>query len=584
MKKLTLKKTWGNLPIQSKLLVSMLGVLFCSILILGLYFYNVSSNLIMGHQKNYIKNTMNQVAKNLEYRIKDIEDILFELSLNPTIQDHLLKIKRNTVINHQETQVAISLNNSMITEMSKTNAIKGVFLFTPSGRVYSAGQNDYDVPDMSNEVILQGKGKNIWMLPNKRLRVIPIGKAICHLSNQQILGYFIIYVDMDYFSKVFDNISFTQHDDIFITDTQGNIVSGQHDLFPNLFQHIATYPNKIVQNVSTHQGEKQLYIVPLEKVPWQVISVSQNAMDNEELKQLNVVTVLVLGGVFVLITALVIGISKGISYPIKKLVGYIEQFSKGDFSIQASVKYDDEIGKLHAAFNKMVCSMDTLVHHVREEQSLKQQAQIQALQMQINPHFLYNTLDTINWLAFSQGAKDIGVVARSLGALMHFSLGKEEIISLEEELNAIDNYTRIQKYRYFDSLQIEMDIEEEALYEKVPRHVLLPLIENAIEHGFLDKMTDKKIWVSARIVEEEIDIEIIDNGVGIKKERLTQIINTLEETNSLEVQPKNKHLSIGLRNVHKRIRLRYGMQYGIHIHSQYGQGTCIQLKIPRGDQ
>lgn len=246
---------------------------------------------------------------------------------------------------------------------------------------------------------------------------------------------------------------------------------------------------------------------------------------------------------------------------------------KGDFTVQVSVLYNDEIGILRRNFNRLVNDINHLVSDIYNEKMLKQQAQLRMLQMQINPHFLYNTLDTINWLAQSHGAEDVAEVSRSLGYLMHFSLADQELISLEEEMDAVEHYMLIQRYRHGEQLKVEIEVEEEALYEKVPRHIILPLIENAIEHGLKNKIGEKQIQITGEVQQDVVIMHVSDNGVGMAPEEIERALDG-------SGQKKKRHMSIGLNNVNRRIVLRYGEAYALQIHSVVGEGTTVEVRIP----
>ncbi len=419
----------------------------------------------------------------------------------------------------------------------------------------------------------------MWFESRQDLGIIPIGKAVKSLVNQKVLGHIVLYIDISYIQQVFKDISISTTDNIFLVNNQNNLVAGDMGLVGISKEFIGEYEKKIgIHLVNIQNKKKQVCITPLEKVDWTLVSISDDERFNKEIIKLQRITIILFAGVLGLITGLSIIIARGLSRPIRKLAESMEEFSKGDFTVQADVRYHDEIGSLSQSFNKMVLDMEQLVHNVYEEKNLKQQAQIQALQMQINPHFLYNTLDTINWLAVIHEVDDVATVSRSLGYLMRFSLKEEKLISCEEELDAVENYLCIQKYRHGEGLSIEFDVQEEVLYEKIPKHIVLPMIENAIEHGFSDKRDTKNIKVVGKIDGDLIVIKIIDSGVGMTEETLERLKNN---TGNNKVKEDNHHMSIGINNVIKRIKLYYGDTYGLSIQSKYGEGTCIEIVIPK---
>ena len=374
---------------------------------------------------------------------------------------------------------------------------------------------------------------------------------------------------------MFRNIVFTKNDQIFLVNAGGTILTGNPGNTPfNMELLVDPEGNGLVRRVNAADTQKQVCSVALDTVDWTLVSISEDEKYNEQLRNLQKITVGLLMLILAVITILSIWVARGISRPVRELAFAMEQFAKGDFNIHTTEKYNDEVGQLHKSFNKMVIDMKSLVHDVYEEKSLKQQAQIKALQMQINPHFLYNTLDTIHWLANLHQEKDIAEVSRSLGYLMRFSLREEELISFEEELDAVEAYVRIQRYRYGESLKIEIDVEEDVLYEQVPRHIMLPLIENAIEHGLSKKQGDRQIRITGCMMKKGIELKISDNGIGMNEEMVRHILeDPTDKTNG-------KHMSIGVQNVNKRLKLRYGEKYGLKIDSREQEGTCVTIEIP----
>lgn len=251
----------------------------------------------------------------------------------------------------------------------------------------------------------------------------------------------------------------------------------------------------------------------------------------------------------------------------------MEKFSTGEFSVTAPAKYRDEIGELRRHFNQMAQKVQNLVNRVYAEENLRQKAQLEALQMQINPHFLYNTLDTINWMAETNGQSGIAAVSRALGALMRYSLLDAQFVPVEQELDAVENYMSIQRYRYGQTLHVTLDIDEDVMYENMPKHILLPLIENAMEHGLKDIQGKKILSVTGVLREGNICITVQDNGKGIEAEKLSGIF-------CQTVDAEKNHMRIGLRNVDRRMRMIYGEEYGLQIESQPNAGCKVCVRFP----
>lgn len=570
------KQSIGNMSIQTKLVVMTISLVFLSVFLITAYFYASSSSQIIDNSRNYIRNTMRQAGQNVTNNVEAAERVLFDISTDREIQKYMGKVNEGKMNAYEEVQVSIKIKNKLISQITKINAIRAAFLYDLNGNAYITKDGNYGEPyDIPTGVIYEAKGANVWFDRKMELSVIPVGKLIYNTSTQKPLGYLILYVDADYIEKIIKDIVFTKMDQIFLINSRGSRIAGDLDSELPPKEVLQTFKgNEILHHITLEGNNKQLCVIPLKAADWTLISLSEDERHNEQLLNLRNITIVLLAVILSVITTLSILVARGISKPVKELVQSMEKFGAGDFSVYATVKYKDEIGQLRGSFNKMVSDMEHLVHNVCEEKSLKQQAQIKALQMQINPHFLYNTLDTIQWLANMHDEKDIAEVTRSLGYLMRFSLREQELISFEEELDAVEAYIRIQKYRYGQELKIDIDVEEEVLYERVPCHILLPLLENAIEHGLSEKASDKQVKITGCMKESVMCLRIIDNGIGMPQEMIEDIMNDNPE------QKKGNHMSIGIQNVNKRLKLKYGDEYGIRLESREGEGTCVSIEIP----
>ena len=571
-----IKQFIGNMSIQTKLVVMTISLVFLSVFFITAYFYASSTSQIIDNSRNYIRNTMSQAGQNVVNNVEAAERVLFDISTDREIQQYMGMVNDNKMNAYEAVQVSIKIKNKLISQITKINAIRAAFLYDLNGNAFVTKDDSYGEPyDIPTGVIYEAKGANVWFDRKTNLSVIPVGKLIYNTATQKALGYLILYVDADYIEKIIKDIVFTKMDQIFLVNSRGSRIAGDlNSELPPKEMMQAFKGKETLHHVNIDGYKKQLCVIPLKTADWTLISLSEDERHNEQLQNLRNITIVILVVILSVITTLSILVARGISKPVKELVQSMEKFGAGDFSVYATVKYKDEIGQLRGSFNKMVSDMEHLVHNVCEEKSLKQQAQIKALQMQINPHFLYNTLDTIQWLANMHDEKDIAEVTRSLGYLMRFSLREQELISFEEELDAVEAYIRIQKYRYGQELNIEIDVEEEVLYERVPCHIILPLLENAIEHGLSNKVSDKQVKVTGAMKDNIMCLQIIDNGLGMPQEMLDEIMNDKLE------HKKGNHMSIGIQNVNKRLKLKYGEAYGLRLISREGEGTCVSIEIP----
>lgn len=260
----------------------------------------------------------------------------------------------------------------------------------------------------------------------------------------------------------------------------------------------------------------------------------------------------------------------------------MRQVIKGDFNVRIEVdeskSTSDEIAVLQTCFNYMVAKIDELIQRVYEEQNAKRISEIKALEGQINPHFLYNTLDIIKWTALFQKANKAAEMATLLSRLLHISLSKgKEVIAIEEEVEHVTCYIGIQRVRLNFTIDVHFNIQDNIKQCKTPKLILQPIVENAIIHGLGNKVEDGRIDINCMQVGEKIKFEVIDNGRGM----------AMDEINNIKIKEehkKNRFSGIGIDNVDERIRLICGKEYGIQIESELGQGTKVIIWIPKVDR
>ncbi len=293
-------------------------------------------------------------------------------------------------------------------------------------------------------------------------------------------------------------------------------------------------------------------------------------------------------------------LSERITEPITELVSATERFASGDFTVSYQLSSNDEMETLADSFNSMVKEIENLIEDIHREQEISKDAELRLLQEQINPHFLYNTLDAIVWAAEAGENQKAIQIIKELSSFFRISLSKgRSQITIRDEREHIKNYLEIQRYRYQDILDYEIDISEDILGYNIQKLTLQPVVENAIYHGIKNKRGGGKIRVEGYLVEdrpEEIEFRIIDNGIGMKEEeleRLRELISGKKEValqagadeagagSELSVSPVSKEVNgFGMANVEKRIEMMYGSGYGMTVDSTYGEGTTVTIRIP----
>lgn len=268
-------------------------------------------------------------------------------------------------------------------------------------------------------------------------------------------------------------------------------------------------------------------------------------------------------------------VSAGIARPIVRLQELMEQAETGNLDVRFPDPPSDEIGRLGQSFNTMIGEIAKLLDQVYAEQQKKREAEFRILQAQIKPHFLYNTLDTIHWMAQEKGASEIVGIVDALTRLFRISLSKgRDVIRLEEELEHVSSYLVIQKIRYADKFDYVLDVDPEVLGMAVVKLTLQPLVENALYHGIKEKAGPGRLIVSARTNQNILELTVEDDGAGMPAEELASLERNLAQGG------ERSERGFGVFSVHHRIRLIFGEDWGLVYHSTLGKGTRVTVRYP----
>lgn len=392
----------------------------------------------------------------------------------------------------------------------------------------------------------------------------------------------VLFVDLNYsaISDLCDESSVGEKGYVFILDDQGNIV--YHPKQQQLYNELQTEHIKEVREckedyLELDVGENaRLYTISRShKTGWTVVSCSYTSellVRSDQAQRLYILVAVVL----VILTLVLSNVmSKGITRPIQSLRASMAKVQEGKFQVvDAESDSKNEIGSLTRTFNDMTKKIQELMQQNIEEQKAKRKSELKALQSQINPHFLYNTLDSIIWMAEGNKNEEVVLMTASLAKLLRQNISNgEEQISVFQEVEYCRNYLTIQKMRYKDKLEYEIDVDPELRNEKIIKLMLQPLIENAIYHGIKYKETKGLLVLRGYEKDGNIIFQIRDNGVGMAPEVLEHIF----ERHTVNYRSNG----VGVYNVQKRIKLTYGPQYGITYESAPGRGTVATIVIPK---
>ena len=275
-------------------------------------------------------------------------------------------------------------------------------------------------------------------------------------------------------------------------------------------------------------------------------------------------------------------LSKRITEPITDLCDMTEKFAGGDFTVEYHTDRTVEMSKLAESFNSMVKEIETLVEDIHKEQENAKDAELRLLQEQINPHFLYNTLDAIIWMTESGESQKAIQITEELSSFFRISLSKgQSEITIKNERDHVKSYLEIQRYRYQDIMDYELDFEEGILDYHIQKLTLQPIVENALYHGIKNKRGKGLIKVTGRLDGKDIVFEVEDNGIGMKEDELAGLRELIENPKEIDLTPNDSHKGFGMANVEQRLEMHYGEKYGMSVESTYMEGTTVTVRIPQ---
>ena len=387
-----------------------------------------------------------------------------------------------------------------------------------------------------------------------------------------------IQVSMDIrFSNIanyVDDVGIGPHGYCFIMDSEGNLV--YHPQQQLIYSGLKREDSAALKKLSdgTHTKDSVIYtIYTLDNCNWRIMGVSYV----DELITAKVMSMLrLLAAMLLLVLAATVAtgmiFSRMITRPAKQLGEAMRAFEKNaeGFTYE-QVHGTSEIVALSDSFNHMVVRIQRLMEKVRQEEITLRKTELNALQAQINPHFLYNTLDSIAWMCEEERNKEAVVMVNALAKLFRISISKgHELITIQKECEHAESYLKIQKYRYKNQFSYEFYVQESCREYLCNKITLQPIIENAIYHG-LDMSEEGKIRIEVMERDDNIVLAVIDNGVGMSKEQCKEILHR---------DAKDK-TGIGIKNVNDRIRIYFGEKYGLSIESELDEGTRVEICIPK---
>lgn len=577
-----------NLLIRNKIMLVYVPLIIVPLFVLGFASHQIYTNAI-------VEKTVKNVSDNSSLIITQINGIM----TNATSTANMLTLNLNKVLVEEQAKGQVSdlqlytkITNQLSYAMVVFPDVESVAFVDQENRIYGSNLRMESEPELAAasemlERLKQSNGANLWfpmqrrdyLVTNAAEPVLTLGKRIVNINTGVPLGYVILNIRESDVSAVYKDIGSIKEGSYLIANSSGLIVSSQNEADVLMQVSEPALRNWVVEgnaktDIQITDGGKMLLIsTDISNLDWRLISMMPYNLLTEDTSKITRLILLI--GFICFIIALYSArlLSNVISKPIVHLSRHMKRVKEGNLDQQIEVTSGDEIGLLASGFNTMMGRVKELLVNISAEQKKKREYELALMQAQIKPHFLYNTLDVIYTLSEMDRTRDVQRTTKALADFYRVALsqGKDQI-RLEDEIRSVSDYLSIQRIRYSDVFNYEMDIAPDIMACTIPKLTIQPLVENAIYHGLKNKASFGQLTITARREEQKIFIVVRDDGAGITEDRLLAIKRSMNDS--------QQQVGYGLSSVHERIKLYFGELYGLQIESESGQGTVVTIELP----
>lgn len=548
-----------------------------SVSLLSIGAFQVALQIYDQQLYNESAKVLNLSSKAIEDELKKVEDMTFMILSDPNVQKKLQIIK-DSPDDYEGYQASLELQETLLPYAVSEGYITAIDFVDSKGNQVSVGSNTNLDKAKNTEFLneaLKKMGKNVWIQPEMSGEPLIAARVVrrTYRLGLDYLGVMIIRISLGQLVKKVSGADPDPNLNLQIYSNKKNLFSTGEPLG---WQDLSSILNNGNYGVKTINQEKLFVaLTQAEYLGWTYANVLPFAQIYENIFLVRNTMLLIYTAVFFIALWFGMKFAGNITRPIESLVHKMKEVENGDFQIngwEPPGNYQiEEISHLYQDFTMMVEKIDTLIKENYQKQILLKDTQFKTLQAQINPHFLYNTLDSVNWMAKTNKELRISKMVEALGRLLRSAVYKQDLITIADEEKILENYITIQKIRFEERLNFEIRVEEELGKCMIPKLTLQPIVENAVNYGLESKTGICKIWVWMIKTGEMVEIFIEDNGPGMESgywEKLSQGLI------------KTRGSGIGLKNIDDRIKMIFGEEYGIRVDSKLGVGTKVSIRIP----
>jgi two-component system sensor histidine kinase YesM len=567
-----------NFKIKTKLFLTYSVLILLLIVTVSTFYYFNSVRIIRDKSINYSLGILEQIRNNIDINLEQID-----LSSYPVISSksilNTLQYGKSSLISQTPLEPADNVEKTLYNVMFSRRDIESVYLFDKQGNRWGTNYH-FLTGDFSRlyQKAKQGNGRFIWTRLEDGRGTIAAIRLVNNPSLEPV-GILQINVRESMIRNVFSQQMAKMNGQVYAINRQGIIMSCLEEhvvgsrMQPKILKRIGPGEGFFVDTIGKERSIIIFY--PSQLNDWRyvgIIPMREITREADDIGKIGLIAAFVSFLCFIPLSYIVV---TGIIGPLHQMAVLMQTAKIKDWAPHINYRGNDEIAYLSEAFNDMVLRINTLIDEVYEQKLRRNQQELRTLQAQINPHFLYNTLETINWMARAKKVPEVAEIIKALSDMMRYSISYgEEIVSIEKELIHVQNYCTIQQARYGAKFKVSYEIDGDIRECNIPKMTLQPLVENAIVHGFKGISANGLIRIGGFVRNGKICLQVSDNGVGMNEETLAGILK------EKPLAGDDVHSGIGVSNVQQRIRLTYGEEYGLQVFSKINEGTTFEIWLP----
>lgn len=592
----------NNWPIRDKLIIHFLLISIIPSLCITIFVSWTVSNILEKQSNTHLLQLIGNVSKSLDVQAASIQNISYFISMNPDVQ--LFLDEGSEML--QEDEERVRLHRFLQSFSTLYSEIAGIIVVRYDGQYLSNDMYARSDKNLAEEYwyheAIAARGiykmighpvdRNVTTHVNyKDSEIVSVVRAIQDPESGKTKGVVLIDLKLRVIAEMLGDVKLGKSGYLLVVDEKGDAIyepSHAYSFVPSNYEQWQQQTSGSF-NLEMNQEDHHILYHTSTFTNWTTVGVFPMRDTLQAIKEVNKYLILFFFLLCVLGMTASIYLSTSISRPIRKLATMMHKVEEGNMNIPLLGDRSDEVGALGNSFHKMIQQIKKLLKQVEEEQLKKREAELRSLQAHIQPHFLYNTLDTIQWLTRKEGANEATEMVAALSKLFRIGLSKgNEMIPLVDEIDHITSYLIIQKMRYKEKLNYSIEVEEQCKRLYVMKIIVQPIVENAIYHGIKERRGTGNITIRIGVTQGLLKIVITDDGKGMDEARLFSLRQALSIENlKREYMIATPNLSrggelvgYGLRNVQERIQLSFGALYGITIESTIHVGTIVTITHP----